>query len=145
MDIRPLSPLYAVSPQIDPADAEAIRSAGYAAVICNRPDGEVPDRLGADAVRRAVERQGMTFVENPVVSGALSMENVEQQAAAMDDSAGPILAYCASGNRSSILWALAEAGRMPTEEILQATAAAGYDHSGLRGQIDALAARRGGG
>jgi len=38
------------------------------------------------------------------------------------------------------MWALAQAGQMPTDDILTATASAGYQLDGLRGQIDALAA-----
>ncbi|MBT8412600.1 MAG: TIGR01244 family phosphatase, partial [Octadecabacter sp.] len=53
---------------------------------------------------------------------------------------GPVLAYCASGTRSSIVWALGQAGTMATDEIITAAAAAGYDLSGLKPQLDALAA-----
>jgi uncharacterized protein (TIGR01244 family) len=49
---------------------------------------------------------------------------------------GPVLAYCASGTRCSVLWSLVKAGSMPTDEILQATAKAGYDLSGLRPRLD---------
>ncbi len=45
MDIRPLTPDYAVSPQIDPGDLPAIKAAGYVMVIDNRPDGEIPPHL----------------------------------------------------------------------------------------------------
>ncbi|MDO9527336.1 MAG: sulfur transferase domain-containing protein, partial [Gemmobacter sp.] len=37
MDIRALTPDYAVSPQISPSDLPAIKAAGYSTVICNRP------------------------------------------------------------------------------------------------------------
>ncbi|MDE3029426.1 MAG: TIGR01244 family phosphatase, partial [Paracoccaceae bacterium] len=41
MEIRALTPDYAVSPQIEPADVAAIKAAGYTTVICNRPDREI--------------------------------------------------------------------------------------------------------
>ena len=67
------------------------------------------------------------------------MEMVKVQNDAIDASAGPTLAYCASGTRSSIVWSLGQAGDLPTDEIIAATAAAGYDLAGMRGQLDALA------
>ena len=67
------------------------------------------------------------------------MQNVEAQAAAIATATGPVLAYCASGNRSSIVWALALAGKMPTDELISLPARHGYQLEGLRGQIDALA------
>jgi uncharacterized protein (TIGR01244 family) len=143
LDIRPLSPDYAVSPQIDPEDLEAIRAAGFATVIDNRPDAEIPPSHHAGPMRRAAEAAGLTFVVNPVVGGALTMDNVTAQAEAMAASKGPVLAYCASGNRSSIVWSLVQAGRMDPDAIIAAGARHGYQLAHLRPQIEALAARRG--
>ena len=142
MDIRPLSDTYAVSPQITPEDVPAIAAAGYTTVICNRPDAENPSELAAGALRAAVEAAGLTFVENPFNAMTLGAEHVEAQARAMDEATGPVLAYCASGNRSSVVWALARAGRQPAGDLIAAAARHGYKLEGLRPQIEALAAQR---
>ena len=142
MDIRPLSDTYAVSPQIEPGDMAAIRAAGFTTVIDNRPDAEIPPSHHASAMQAAAEAEGLAFVANPVIGGMLSMENVAAQAEAIDAAKGPVLAYCASGNRSGIVWALAMAGKVPTDDLLAATERAGYQHGHLRPQIEALAARR---
>lgn len=139
MDIRAITPDYAVSPQIEPGDLPAIKAAGYAMVIDNRPDGEIPPGLHATEMRAAAEAQGLQFVANPVVGGALTMENVTAQAAAIAASPGPVLAYCASGNRSSIVWALAHAGKRPVDELVGLPARFGYQLDHLRPQIEALA------
>ena len=133
MDIRPITPAYAASPQIDPADAAAIKAAGYVTVICNRPDAEVPPSLQAEAMRAAIEAEGLTFVVNPVTHQGLNDEMVAVQKAAA--AAGPTLAYCASGTRSTIVWALGQAGEMPADEIIAAGAQAGYDLRGLRDRL----------
>ena len=134
MDIRPITPAFAASPQIDPADAAAIKAAGFVTVICNRPDAEVPPSHQADAMRQAIEAEGLTFVVNPVTHQGLNAEMVEIQKNAA--AAGKTLAYCASGTRSTIVWALGQAGEMPADEIIAAGANAGYDLSGLRGRLD---------
>ncbi|MCF7699823.1 TIGR01244 family sulfur transferase [Loktanella sp. M215] len=133
MDIRPLTPAFAASPQIDPADAGAIKAAGFTTVICNRPDAEVPPSHQADAVRKAVEAEGMTFVVNPVTHQGLNQDMVEIQSQAA--ASGKTLAYCASGTRSTIVWALGQAGKMDADEIIAAAANAGYDVSGLRNSL----------
>jgi hypothetical protein len=38
-----------------------------------------------------------------------------------------------------MLWALSQAGKLGTSDIISAAANAGYDISGMRGQIEALA------
>lgn len=139
MDIRPLTETYAVSPQIDPEDFLAIKEAGYSTVIDNRPDHEIPASHHTDVMREAAVAAGLNFVANPVIGGALTMENVQAQAAAITAATGPILAYCASGNRSSVCWALSQAGQRPTDELIERPARFGYSLEGLRAQIDALA------
>ena len=139
MDIRPLTDTYAVSPQITPEDLQAIAQAGYRTVICNRPDGEVPPELQAETIRRATEAAGLRFVLNPVVGGAITFENVTEQGAALEGSDGPVLAYCASGNRSSIVWALSQAGTEPTDTLIAIPARHGYGLEPFRDMIDKIA------
>jgi uncharacterized protein (TIGR01244 family) len=141
MDIRAITPEYAVSPQIEPGDLPAIKAAGYVTVIDNRPDGEIPPHLHTDVMRKAAEALGLTFVANPVVGGALTMDNVTAQGAAIAASPGPVFAYCASGNRCSIVWALSHAGQRPVDELIGLPARFGYQLEHLRPQIEALARR----
>ncbi|MEY4983960.1 MAG: hypothetical protein RIR62_2226, partial [Pseudomonadota bacterium] len=132
MDIRALTPTYAVSPQIEPEDLPAIKAAGYRVVIDNRPDGEIPPHLHTDTMRAAAEALGLSFIANPIIGGALTMDNVDAQRAAMDAADGPVFAYCASGNRSSVVWALAHAGRRPADELIGIPARFGYALDHLR-------------
>lgn len=138
MDIRPITQTYAVSPQIEPADLPAIKSAGFVAVICNRPDAEVPTELQAQALRIATEAAGLRFYENPVTHQTLNMQMVSDQMTAAAEAGGPVLAYCASGTRSSIVWSLGQAGAMSVDDIIAATAKAGYDLAGLKPRLEAL-------
>lgn len=139
MDIRPLTEAYAVSPQIDPADLPAIKAAGYTTIIDNRPDGEIPPSHQTDEMRAAAEALGLEFVANPVIGGALTMDNVTAQSEAIAAAKGPILAYCASGNRSSIVWALANAETRPADELISLPAQHGYQLEHLRPTLEAWA------
>jgi uncharacterized protein (TIGR01244 family) len=139
MEIRPLSETFAVSPQIAPEDLAVIKAAGFTTIVCNRPDAEIPPEVQADAIRRAAEAEGLRFVMNPLSHGSLTMEHIETQGRALAEAGGPVFAYCASGNRSSILWALSQAGRIPTDDLVEAGARAGYNLEVVRQQIDQLA------
>ncbi len=141
MDIRALTPDYAVSPQIDPSDLAAIKAAGFTTIIDNRPDGEIPDSLQAERMRLAAEALGLTFVSNPVTPGMFTDQVIETQRKAVENSSGPVFAYCASGNRSSCVWALMNAGAKPLEELVGAPARFGYNLTPLVPMIEARARR----
>lgn len=138
-DIRRLNDNAAVAPQIDPADLPAIKAAGFATVINNRPDDEEPDQPRGDTIRAATQAAGLRYVAVPFAGGQLTPQVLAAMAEAMEH--GPVLAFCRSGTRSCNLWALAGAlrGDDPVTMVDQA-ATAGYDLSALRSSLDQLAA-----
>ncbi|WP_420860667.1 TIGR01244 family sulfur transferase [Algirhabdus cladophorae] len=142
MQINHITPDYAVSPQVAPTDFAQIAQAGFKTVICNRPDGENPADLHICEMKAAAKAQGLVFLENPFPSPAMTMDHVTAQADLLDNAQTPVFAYCASGTRCSVVWSMVMAGKMSTDEILQAVRGAGYMLDGLRPQIDALARTR---
>lgn len=118
---------------------EAIREAGFTRIICNRPDSEIPPHLHAAEMARAAEAAGLDFVVLPLTHDTMTPENIAKQMDAAQAD-GPVLAYCASGTRCSVVWSLghATAGDMTTDEIMAATSEAGYDLSGLRPRLEEL-------
>ncbi len=111
MDIRQITEDYSVAPQIEVADVARIAGAGFRSIICNRPDEEHAGDTPADEVRKAAEAAGLEFRYIPVISGQITMENVEDQAAALDDLPRPVLAYCRSGARCTNLYGLVQQAR----------------------------------
>lgn len=138
MDIRRLSENYAVSPQINPEDVDKIKEAGFGTIICNRPDEENPPSHHASVVKAAAEAAGLNFVEIPLTHQTMSLEIAKEQRAVIDACDKPAFAYCASGTRCSIVWALGQANDTPSNDILDATTSAGYDLGGLKPTLDAL-------
>lgn len=141
MDIRQITPTYFVAPQLDPADMAQVAAAGITTVICNRPDIEVPPAFQADALQAAAEAVGLRFHRHPLTHQIMTPDNVEQHMRFAADALGPVLAYCASGTRSTVVWCLGQAGKMPTDAILDAARAGGYDLDALRPTLEAVAAR----
>ncbi len=138
MDIRSVTPRYHVSPQISPQDIPDIAAQGFTLVICNRPDAENPPELQAEHVQAAAEAAGLSFVQLDLTHQTMTPDNIARQTALVDDAEGPVLAYCASGTRCTVAWALGQAGRMPVDDILAATRAAGYALEQLRPTLEAL-------
>ena len=123
---------YHVSPQIDVANVDGFKKAGFTTIICNRPDFEVPLKLQSEVIKVAVEAAGMQFAVLPLSSHSMDRKSIVNQFELVEQSEGPVLAYCASGTRCTIIWALAQAGQRDADEILSITAQAGYPLDGLR-------------
>lgn len=136
MLINEITPTYSVSAQISPEDFPTIAAAGFAAVICNRPDTENPPSLYASVMEQAALRAGLGFHVLPLTHQTMTPENIAKQFEIVEKSSGPVLAYCASGTRCSVIWALSQTGQQSADAILEQTAKAGYDLSGLRRALE---------
>jgi len=119
-----------VAGQIRPEALTEIAAAGVRTIVNNRPDGEEPGQPVSAEVEAAARAAGLDYRHIPV-AGSFSGAQVEAMAEALE--AGPTLAFCKSGTRSTYLWALARARRGADPEALtRAAAEAGYDLSPVR-------------
>jgi sulfide:quinone oxidoreductase len=142
MDLRYLTPDFAVSPQIGLEDVAEAARRGFRTLVNNRPDGEIGAELGSAAMQAAAEAAGLAYVFLPYVPGEMTPDLVADFEAALANAETPVLAYCRSGTRSSHLWAMMQAGILTPEAIVAAAATAGYDLSGLVPLLRAKASRR---
>lgn len=139
---RKLTENVFVSPQLALEDVAAAAAAGVAMIVNNRPDGEDPDAPQGDAISAAAAAAGLNYVAIPVGHSGFSEPQVDAMIAALEQAEGPILAYCRSGTRSTLLWALAQAKLgMEPDTIARTAMQAGYDISPIRAMIDMLSQR----
>ncbi|ASM74740.1 MULTISPECIES: bifunctional protein tyrosine phosphatase family protein/NAD(P)/FAD-dependent oxidoreductase [Roseobacteraceae] len=131
MDIKKLTTGLSVSPQIVAADMQAIKAAGFRAVICNRPDGEGSDQPTFDEIATVAKDAGLEAAYVPIVAGTVTNDDAAAFSDAIAALPGPVLAYCRTGTRSATLWSLAEADSRSVADILATTKAAGYDMTGV--------------
>ena len=140
-DFRRLNENVMVSPQLARGDIAVAAAQGVAMIVNNRPDGEDPDAPQGDEIAAAAAAAGLNYVAIPIGHSGFSEPQVDAMIAALEQAEGPILAYCRSGTRSTLLWALAAAKQGEEPDAIARTAAqAGYDVSPIRPMIDMLAA-----
>ncbi|WP_169711918.1 TIGR01244 family sulfur transferase [Erythrobacter tepidarius] len=131
MELRNIDATLAVAPQMQPEELAGLAAQGFAAVICNRPDGEEPGQPPLDEMRRAAQEEGLAFHHVPVAGGLFPPAAVAAFAAIRRGTQGKVLAYCRTGTRSATLDALANIHGLSVEERLANAKAAGYDLSAL--------------
>lgn len=131
---KKLSDTLAVSPQPELRDFEAIAKEGFKCVINNRPDGEAADQPGHDAAGQAARAAGLEYHYLPVTGSGITEDDIAAFARLVSDAQGPVLAHCASGGRSALLWALS-ATEVPAAEAVARAGAVGIDLSSQAGRI----------
>ncbi|MPT47773.1 MAG: TIGR01244 family phosphatase [Sphingobium sp.] len=141
---RPLTDTLLASPQISLADVADAKAQGVTFIINNRPDDEEPGQLNGAEVEAAAQAAGIGYAAVPVSHGGFAPWQLDGMDQALEAAkGGKLLAYCRSGTRSTLLWALSRsrAGDAP-DALAEKAAAAGYDLSPIRQIMDALASEQ---
>ena len=104
MPIFQLTDTLSVAGQITPQDIPGIAAQGITAVVCNRPDGEVPQQATMDEIEAACNATGLLFVRYPVTAMDFPGPDLEGLGDLFDDPGQSVLAYCRTGTRCANLW-----------------------------------------
>lgn len=139
LDAKPLEDNLSVRNQIRPDELAQAASEGFRSVINNRPDGEEPGQPTSAEIEAAARAAGLEYRHIPMVPGQLSGELIGDFAQAARELPGPVLAFCRTGTRSTMLWSCANAGSKGVDGVLGAAAGAGYDLGQLRPTLESLA------
>jgi len=139
-EFRAVTPDFAVAAQLSVDDVARAAVQGFKTIVKNRPEGEDADQPKEGEIRAAADAAGLQFRVIPF-SGAPSPSAVAETATLLEETPAPVLAYCRSGRRSIMAWAMAQAlaGVHRPDELIELAAKAGYDLEGARGALETLA------
>jgi uncharacterized protein (TIGR01244 family) len=125
--MRELDDKVLVSGQIRPDEIAGLRAQGVTLIINNRPDGEEPDQPLGVEIEEAATAAGIDYRSVPIIRG-IGPADAEAMRDAIAASEGKVLAFCRSGTRSALAWALAKNDEgMAREEIERRLISAGVD------------------
>ena len=125
---RQLDEKTLVNGQIAPEDIPALKEAGVTLIVNNRPDGEDVGQPESDDIEAAAKAAGIAYRHVPIARG-LGPSDIEAMREAMNAvGEGKLFAFCRSGNRSTLAWAVARSeDGVPSEELHRQAKEAGFD------------------
>jgi sulfide:quinone oxidoreductase len=107
--IGQLSDRFYVSGQIAADHVAVLAEHGFKTIVNNRPDGEQWGQPTSDEIAAAAAEHGIDYVFLPVRSNGVVPADVEAFIAAREKmQEGPVLLFCRTGARCTMLWQLAE-------------------------------------
>lgn len=142
MDPRKIDDTISVAPQISVDDVAEAARLGFRTLVANRPDHEEPGQPPMSELEAAARNHGLNWVYMPVESGNITDQDVDRFAPMIRDAEKPVLAFCRSGTRCTVLWALSAARHTPANEIFTKAHGAGYDIAGLAPRMAQQASRQ---
>jgi uncharacterized protein (TIGR01244 family) len=124
---RTLDERTLVGGQITTADLEEARRQGVTMIVNNRPDGEEPGQPTSAELEAAAEAAGLDYRHIPISRGIGPAQIEEMRSAMSELGDGRMLAFCRSGMRSTLAWAIAcrEQGVL-RQELEEKAASAGF-------------------
>lgn len=127
MKAAALTPNVSALPQPSVEDIAELARRGYRSIIGNRPDGETADQPDWLELKAAAQANGMEAMHIPVVAGRVGEADIDTFSEALERLPRPIAAFCRTGTRSTLLWALANEGNLTIDERIAIAARGGYD------------------
>lgn len=136
-----LSDDISVCAQIFPEQIDFIKESGFTTIINNRPDMEKPGQPFAGDIEKLARAAGLDYVHLPMSPGQITPELLASMAETLNNAKGPVLAHCASGMRSTILWCFVNVKDMGVDGVISAAGAAGVDVEKIRPALTGYAAQ----
>jgi uncharacterized protein (TIGR01244 family) len=117
-----------VDGQIRPEDVEQLKAMGVTMIVNNRPDGEDADQPAASDIEAAAAACGIAYRHVPIARG-MGPSDVEAMRDAIHEAGeGMLFAFCRTGNRSTLAWAVAKSeDGTPRDELEKCVSDAGFD------------------
>lgn len=125
---RQLDDKTLVSGQIHPDDVAALKDLGVTLIVNNRPDNEDAGQPEGETIEAAALAAGIGYRHVPIARG-MGPSDVEAMREAIHAAGdGKLFAFCRSGNRSTLAWAIARSEDGASREELESCASqAGFD------------------
>ncbi len=125
---RQLDEKTLVDGQIGPGDVATLKALGVTMIVNNRPDGEDSGQPTSDEIEAAAKEAGLDYRHVPIARG-LGPSDIEAMREAMHSvGEGKLFAFCRSGNRSTLAWAVARSeDGVSREELDRMANEAGFD------------------
>jgi uncharacterized protein (TIGR01244 family) len=125
---RQLDEKTLVNGQISPDDVAELKALGVTLIVNNRPDGEDAGQPESEDIEEAAKAAGIDYRHVPIARG-MGPSDIEAMREAMHSVGdGKMFAFCRSGNRSTLAWAVAKSeDGVSREELNRCANEAGFD------------------
>ncbi len=127
---------FSISGQVSLDEIKTLANEGVKTLICNRPDGEEANQITCTEIIAAAKENGINFIHIPVAGKNIPTEPLNEFNQVIDSCDHKIHAYCKTGMRAAIFWALSYARTHSASDVLVKMQTAGINLEPVTEQIE---------
>ena len=130
-----LTPNVWTGPGVTPQDLRELVAEGFTTIINNRPDHEANLTITSPEAEAVCTELDVDYFYIPMEGKVPLERDVRAFAEVIEGAKGRVFAFCRSGRRSTVLWALSAVMTHSNEDIVKACASAEVDVSDLEPKL----------
>lgn len=135
MKLAVLTPNVSALAQPSVQEIAELAQRGYRSIISARPENETEAQPKWLDLKAAAAAHGMEAVQIPVVMGQIRADQIAEFRDALERLPKPAAAFCRSGTRAALMWALANQANLTVDERISIAAKEGYDLEPFRQRL----------
>lgn len=135
MKLAVLTPNVSALAQPSVQEIAELAQRGYRSIISARPENETEDQPEWLDLKAAAAAHGMEAVQIPIVMGQIRDDQIAEFRDSLQQLPKPVAAFCRSGTRAALMWALANQANLTIDERISIAAKEGYDLEPFRQRL----------
>ena len=137
MKVKQITASVSVSEQITSSDLQLLVDSGVQLVINNRPDGEEENQPTSQSIEQAALSLGLEYIYMPIANRNIPNDAIEAFESCMNGDK-TIHAYCRTGTRSSLVWAMAQAKNSTSVDIINLAKTVEIDLTAIEDKLNEI-------
>ena len=141
--VRKLDDGYWTAGYITPQDIKMAADCGFKSIVNILPQDDTDQHMSHAEAKQLVETAGLDYRYMPLYGHQVNNEYIATAYGSMvSELPEPVLTYCRSGTRVTLLWAMIRAGKLGIDELLDRALDNGYDIEVIKEDLEMMSKKK---
>ena len=141
--VRKLDDDYWTAGYITPQDVKMAADCGFKSIVNILPKDDTDQHMTDDEAQALTKSAGLDYRYMPLYGHQVNNEYIATAYGSMvAELPEPVLTYCRSGTRVTLLWAMIRAGKLTIDDMLDRALDNGYDIEVIKDDLELMARKK---
>ncbi len=141
--VRRLDDGYWTAGYITPEDLKMAADCGFKSIVNILPKDDTDQHMSDAQAKELAETSGLEYRYMPLYGHQVNNQYIATAYGSMiKELPEPVLSYCRSGTRVTLLWAMIHAGKLDIDDMLDRALDNGYDIEVIKEDLERVSKKR---